>query len=37
VDISKITKFLFSLKGAIHSQLNVAILLCDVIPDGKTE
>ena len=25
------------LKGAIHSQLNWAILLCDVIPDGKTE
>jgi hypothetical protein len=24
-------------KGAIHSQLNWAILLCDVIPDGKTE
>jgi hypothetical protein len=23
------------LKGAIHSQLNCAILLCDVIPDGK--
>jgi len=25
------------LKGAIHSQLNWAILVCDVIPDGKTE
>jgi hypothetical protein len=25
------------LKGAVHSQLNWAILLCDVIPDGKTE
>ena len=25
------------LKGAIHSQLNWAILLCDVVPDGKTE
>ena len=24
-------------KGAIHSQLNWAILLRDVIPDGKTE
>jgi hypothetical protein len=24
-------------KGGIHSQLNWAILLCDVIPDGKTE
>jgi len=24
-------------KGPIHSQLNWAILLCDVIPDGKTE
>jgi hypothetical protein len=28
---------LFSLKGAIHSQLNREILLCNVIPDGKTE
>ena len=27
----------FSLLGAIHSQLNWAILLCDVIPDRKTE
>ena len=26
-----------TLKGAMHSQLNWAILLCDVIPDGKTE
>jgi len=26
-----------SLKGAIYSQLNYPILLCDVIPDGKTE
>jgi hypothetical protein len=25
------------LKGAKHSQLNTTILLCDVIPDGKTE
>jgi hypothetical protein len=25
------------LKRPIHSQLNWAILLCDVIPDGKTE
>jgi hypothetical protein len=25
------------LKGSIHCQLNRAILLCDVIPDGKTE
>jgi len=25
------------IKGAIHSQLNWAILLCDVIPDGKYE
>jgi len=25
------------LKGAIHSHLNGAIFLCDVIPDGKTE
>jgi len=25
------------IKGAIHSQLNRAILLCDVIPNGKTE
>jgi len=25
-----------SVKGAIQSQLNWAILLCDVIPDGKT-
>ena len=25
------------IKGAIRSQLNWAILLCDVIPDGKTE
>jgi len=25
------------LKGAIHSQLTWAILLCDVIPDRKTE
>jgi hypothetical protein len=24
-------------KSAIHSQLNCVILLCDVIPDGKTE
>jgi len=24
-------------KGAIHCQLNWAILLCDVVPDGKTE
>jgi len=24
-------------KGAIHSQLNWAILLCDFIPDGKSE
>ena len=24
-------------KRQIHSQLNGAILLCDVIPDGKTE
>ena len=24
-------------KGAIHSQLNWAILLCDVMPEGKTE
>jgi hypothetical protein len=27
----------YDIKGAIHSQLNWAILLCDVIPDGKTE
>ena len=26
---------IFNVKGAIHSQLNWAILLCDVIPDGK--
>jgi len=26
-----------TVKGAMHSQLNWAILLCDVIPDGKTE
>ena len=26
-----------SVKGAIHSQLNWTSLLCDVIPDGKTE
>jgi len=26
-----------SVKGAIHSQFNGAILLCDVIPDGRTE
>jgi hypothetical protein len=26
-----------SVKGALHSQLNWAILLCDVVPDGKTE
>ena len=25
------------IKGATHSQLNRAILLCDVIPDGKTD
>ena len=25
------------LKRPIHSQLHCAILLCDVIPDGKTE
>ena len=29
--------FQYSQKGAIHSQLNWAILLCDVIPDEKTE
>jgi hypothetical protein len=27
----------FPLKHPIHSQLNRAILLCDDIPDGKTE
>jgi hypothetical protein len=26
-----------SIKRPIHAQLNWAILLCDVIPDGKTE
>jgi hypothetical protein len=26
-----------ALMGAKHSQLNWEILLCDVIPDGKTE
>jgi hypothetical protein len=30
-------QIIVSVKGAIHSQLNWAILLCDVIPDGKTE
>jgi hypothetical protein len=30
-------KHLISVKRPIHSQLNWAILLCDVIPDGKTE
>jgi hypothetical protein len=27
----------FSVKGPIHSQVNWAILLCDVIPEEKTE
>jgi hypothetical protein len=31
------TWYLCSLKRPIHSQLNWEILLCDVIPDGKTE
>jgi len=26
-----------NLKRTIHSQLNWAVLLCEVIPDGKTE
>ena len=29
--------YYFSVKGAIHSQLNWTILMCDVIPDGKSE
>ena len=31
------TVYITSLKGALHTQLNWAILLRDVIPDGKTE
>jgi hypothetical protein len=30
-------KWCSRLKRPIHSQLNLAILLCDVTPDGKTE